>query len=306
MVVFWMLLTRTVRSTVVPDVVGKSESQALDALEEADLTVKVERHYRRVEEQGKIYRQTPRPGLKVRTDRAVRIWVSLGPAEAVMPDLAGVSLTESKNILRQIGRGDQVHGGLVLSRTAWTYHSNVDKDHVVAQDPPPGEKIHVGDPVQLLLSLGPLGQPTIVPDVRGLPEAQARAALEAAGLTVQRVLRQISSDSPNTVLAVDPPPGEPLDKGEFVSLTVSMPAVTPQDRTRRTVLVRYIVPLLLERKEFQLMLADRSGDRLIYSGKPNPGQVLDFAEPVIGDASLKVYIDDILSQIRNFRAPIDQ
>jgi penicillin-binding protein 1A len=102
---------------------------------------------------------------------------------------------------------------------------------VVAQDPDPGTEVARGHFLTLEVSDG-TGDPPAVPDVLGLPEGEARAALEDADYTVVVEAEQQSVTLPadgdpadidpadGTVIRQQPAGGTPLLPGEEVTITV--------------------------------------------------------------------------------------
>ena len=301
--VTWVMLTRTVGTRMVPAVKGLAEEEASRVIDNADLDPVVERNYTKLYAAGQVYEQLPAPNTKVREGRRVKLLVSLGPARAIMPDLRGLSLTDAKNRLRSVGVEQNVRGGLTLDMISRTAHATIPPDHVISHFPPAGQEVIIADKVQLLVSTGPPKAAAIVPDVVGLAQSDAEARLAEAGLVVQRVSKELSSTDPDRVLRVVPPAGTPLTTGDWVTLVISVSRVPRSSGKVRTVLIRYVVPLLLESKPFTLALSDQEGTRNIYAGTPNPGQVLEFAERATGDAELKIYVDGILSKGIHYKSP---
>ncbi len=291
-----MMLTRTVGNRVVPSVTGLQEREAVRLVENADLEPALERNYRKTEVAGVVYNQSPSPNTKVREGRRVRVFISLGPAQTVMPDLRGLPLTEAKNHLRAVGTDQNVRGGLTLDMISQTSHPSIPADHVISHFPPPGATVTLGDRVQLLISTGLPKRTVVAPNVIGMAQEAAVQALSEAGLVVQRVAREMSSGDPGLVIRMTPEAGSPINEGDWVTLVVSAARIGARTGQPRAILIRYVVPLLMERLPFNLVLSDREGSRTIYTGTPNPGQVLDFAERVASDAELKIYIDGILSK----------
>lgn len=297
----WFVLTRGVGTRDVPTVVGMEEREAVQAIESSDLEALVERNFRKSDPPGVVYAQSPHPKSKVREGRRVRVFVSIGPARSVMPDLRGLSLTDAKNKLRTVGEEQKVHGGLTLDMVSRTAHPSIPPEHVISQFPPAGQEVIIGDKVQLLVSTGTPKTAVLVPNVIGMSQAAAEAAVTEVGLVVQRVTRELSTGEPGLVLRVSPDPGTPLTGGEWVTLAVSVPRGPRASAKPRVVLIRYVVPLLMTPQPFNLVLSDREGSRNIYAGTPNPGQVLEFAERVAGNADLKIYVDGILSKTIPYR-----
>jgi serine/threonine-protein kinase len=106
---------------------------------------------------------------------------------------------------------------------------------VVGTDPSAGEEIERGSTVQLLVSAGE--GTAEVPDVVNRLRADAEALIEATGLEVGRVVFEASPVVPeDVVMAQDPPPGEIVEEGTRVDLTVSAGAnaLTVPDVTGQT------------------------------------------------------------------------
>ena len=294
--VTWIMLTRTVGTRIVPSLIGLAERDAVRLLESEDLEPAAERNYRKSDPPGTVYGQSPAANSKVREGRRVRVFVSRGPAKSVMPDLRGLTLMEAKNRLRTIGEEQNVHGGLTLEAISHTSHVTVPADHVISFFPPAGHEVIIGDKVQVLISTGPPQTTVVVPNVIGMERVEAEAALESAQLLVRRVSKELTSSEPGRILRTSPPPGTPVSGGEGIDLVVSVPRNPRVSNQPRMVLIRYVVPLLMESMPFNLVLTDQEGSRNVYTGTPAPGKVLEFAERVIGEAELKIYVDGILSK----------
>src|SRR5258707_391162 len=84
-----MRLAIRTRDVVVPQVTGKSATEAGAILAPAGLRLKVE-EARRVDAAvpaGRIVGQDPQPGVHTRRERSVKVWVSAGPRATAVPAL---------------------------------------------------------------------------------------------------------------------------------------------------------------------------------------------------------------------------
>src|SRR5690606_39195390 len=97
---------------------------------------------------------------------------------------------------------------------------DVEEGRVCETDPPAGESISRGDTVELIISAGP--EAVEVPDVVGQSYEEAEAALEEAGLSVEREEQETTEEEPGTVLEQDPAAGEEAAPGDTVTLTVAV------------------------------------------------------------------------------------
>ena len=104
----------------VPDLAGITVERARERLraQSLTLTIKSERASNAFEA-GKIVTQHPKPLARVKPGRRVEVIVSTGIERVVMPDLAGLSLTDARLRLGDAGLGGDVgDDGAVAIRSA--------------------------------------------------------------------------------------------------------------------------------------------------------------------------------------------
>lgn len=152
-------------------------------------------------------------------------WFSAGPGGTVtVTDVAGLSEAEARTVLTE--------GGLVVLEPATLEYSlEVEAGFVIRTDPAAGTPLPRDAEITLVVSQG--AEPTTVPDVRGVPEADARAALAEAGFVVaeERAEQFDGEIADGSVLAVRGADGAPLEagadsfRGTPVSLLVSVGAI---------------------------------------------------------------------------------
>jgi serine/threonine-protein kinase len=138
--------------------------------------------------------------------------VTQGPlARVTVPALSGREAGDAKVVLRR-------EGLLVTERQVPDEH--VAAGLVVALSPAAGTRVEEDSTVVLSVSAGP--ELHNVPDLSGRTEAEARADVQAAGLTVGKVLQDWSATVPaGRVASQQTPPQPPLRAGSEVSFTVS-------------------------------------------------------------------------------------
>lgn len=136
----------------------------------------------------------------------------LEPPEPV-PDVSGMTPTGAGALLQ-----DQ---GLSLMVDGETHHAEIEEGAICRQEPRPGSHLDRGAVVHVHTSLGP--EPAQVPRLAGRTVADARAALEAAGLVVGDVSREEAPGEPDTVIRSAPAAGDRVPPGSRVGL-VARPA----------------------------------------------------------------------------------
>ncbi|MEU7507811.1 Stk1 family PASTA domain-containing Ser/Thr kinase [Streptomyces lavendulae] len=213
--------------TKVPNLLGKTEAQARSQLSAAGLGVKrVDRKFSDAFDRGTVMNSTPEGGKQIRGNGAVVLTVSRGPELVSVPDLKGRPLEEAKAELTKTGLAP----GIVTQ----AFSQDVAQGSVIETNPLGGNKRAPDTAIALVVSKG---RPIPVPAVTGKPLDQARAALEAVGLTAQAAPEQVNSPSPaGTVVGQSVGAGASAAAGDAVTLTVSkgprqvlVPDVTNQD-----------------------------------------------------------------------------
>jgi eukaryotic-like serine/threonine-protein kinase len=192
----------------VPDVRGRSSTDAVAALEEAGLEARVV-EINSDADPGTVTAQDPRPGEKIPRDSVVRINVSKGPRPVGVPSVEGQPFETANAQL-------QAAGFAVVRR-------NVDSDQpagiVVGQQPAGNSLASRGSTVTLSVSRGP--KTSAVPEVTSLDRDTAISTLRNSGFRA-RVVQQDTSDPAleNVVLAQDPGGGSQAKPGTTVTITV--------------------------------------------------------------------------------------
>ncbi len=205
-------------TNAVPDVVGQTEAAAAAAITGAGLVVgTIDRVTSNTVPAGSVISQDPVAGTLLSPGLPVDLVVSLGPPIAV-PDVTGQ--------LQAAAEAAITGAGLALGMVTTQNDPVVPVDNVISQNPAAGTLVDPGSSVDLVVSLGP--GTIAVPDVVGLTQAAAEAAITGAGLTVGTVAQATSDTVPaGNVISQDPVGGTLVSAGIPVNLVVSLgPAVT--------------------------------------------------------------------------------
>ncbi|MBI2940209.1 MAG: PASTA domain-containing protein [Chloroflexi bacterium] len=141
-----------------------------------------------------------------------------------VPELVGRRLAEAESQLRQLGLTAQV--------VEETVTVSVEPDTVVAQRSPPGTLVAPGAVVEVVVARGLPGVPA--PPVVWLPRDDAERLIRQSGLTPVAVTEHSGVLPAGRILAQQPAPGEPIEPGGVMTITVSLgprpPAPTPTPR----------------------------------------------------------------------------
>lgn len=200
----------------VPDVVGQSEAVATAAIEAAGLVVAVNLANDDVVAEGNVISQTPAGGDSADWGATVTITVSIGPEPVltIVPDVRNRPLADAEASISAL---------LVVGTITEEYSPafpEIPAGNVISTNPGGGALVNVGTVVDIVVSLGLA--PIATPDVLGLTQADAEAAIVAAGLVVGTVTPFPSDTVPaGNVIAQSPLVGYPVTPGTAVDLTVS-------------------------------------------------------------------------------------
>lgn len=198
----------------VPELVGKSSSQAKALLEETDLGLKIlGERYDPAAASGAVLVQSPGAGTAIKEGRDVRVVVSLGPRRSVTPSLAGATLRAARLMAEE--RGYELGDIGYIS-------SEASPDEIIAQTPEPNTKEVVNRKIDLLISNGSTSRTFVMPDLIGQEFNQAIAALERYNLKVGAVTYRLYENvAKGTVARQTPEAGYPVAGGAGVSLEVT-------------------------------------------------------------------------------------
>ena len=188
----------------VPDVMGLNESQATKRL--ADAGFLAESHEEKVDEgYGTVTSMEPKAGQAARHDSVVMIGIG---QQRIMPDVIGLKPDEAKNML--VAEGSKVEPTI-------EYRVSVDQDEdtILESYPEAGTTIKSTDEITLYVA-----RSLKVPDVTGMQQEEACAAIEELGLATQVEWRESSELYP-TVLETSPLPGTRVEDGSTVTVYVA-------------------------------------------------------------------------------------
>lgn len=220
------------------------------------------------------------------------------PPEVVVPDLAGKSLDEARDLLQRNG----LEIGDVIERESET----VPKGYIISSQPPVGSLVRKGRKISIIVSTG--APYVVLPDLRSLDEERARKLIEDLGLVVGDVSYVPHKTIPfGQVVSQSPPPNSRVTKGTTVNLKVStgppVEATTPTvsapsgQGEAKSATVRLVVPDQAEQREIRIEVEDANGTRVVYEEVHKPGDIID--QQVEGQGpvvKVRVYIDDVLAK----------
>jgi serine/threonine-protein kinase len=291
----YLTLTFIIKSedtVIVPDLVGKDVVTALERLTELQLNTKVNgSEYNRQFPKNHVIYQEPDPGSEIKKDRDIRIIISKGPKNILMPNLISLSERQARMIMEE--------NGISQGHLTRAYFKAIEKDHIIAQVPAAGTMITRGGPVDLLVSLGPRPVDYKMPELSGLSLDEALLKIEKTNLTVGDIRSQFDKHkSRNLIIRQEPQSGYRISQNSPVNLIINRFPGKAAGRRRYNQLYGSLLQhridngFLIKRIRVELESEDATTD--VFDDYIKPGEEIWVLIPRDEDATAFIFEDDNL------------
>jgi len=196
-----------------PNLNGLSFEQADSALKKSNLVLKKAGEDFSQFNAEKIYSQVPEPGSKIKEGRTIRVWVSKGVKQVLVPDFSGMDLFNAKVMAEE--------QGLVIKHISYTKKDSA-YNKVITSDPAPGTILSNTNMISMLVSLPEDGDLVIMPELLGVDLWEARKTLSSYRLVLGEVdyIDDVDLES-NIVVDASIQAGEKIKPGTVINLTIS-------------------------------------------------------------------------------------
>jgi beta-lactam-binding protein with PASTA domain len=201
-------------AATVPALVGLKQGNAVRQLDERGLVPQLATGPSKFPA-GTVFAQDPGAGAHVNQGSLVKLSIS-SAAQTSVPNVVGAKASVAVSRLKAAGLQSQVT----------TVAATAARGAVVKQSPVAGTRVAKGSTVSLRVSKGE----STVPDVRGQPASDAKAALQTAGL-VPVEFKVPSAQPKGTVTAEKPLPNKKVARGSKVRINVSTGAASASGTT---------------------------------------------------------------------------
>ncbi|MBC2851679.1 PASTA domain-containing protein [Cetobacterium sp. 8H] len=161
---------------------------------------------------GTIFRQNPAPEKIVKEDRTVRVWISKGKNNFVVPDFTNTNLIDALAKLQE--------EGVKINRISYT-SSNLPYNTILATNPAAGDSTQKIKGISLLLSNSNSVVSVEVPDTIGFTFEEARNELVSKGLIVGVIKEKVVPGLEKGIVVETNHIGETVPAGTIIDMTVS-------------------------------------------------------------------------------------
>lgn len=199
----------------VPDLVGKSLTEALEILSSSNLGLRKEgAEFNEAVPQGTILRQQPPSGLTVREGKIIQVMVSQGGQTITVPNLIGQSLRSAEISLRT----NFLSLGEINSRPSLKFQ----KDTIVEQQPQAGTNTTKNSLVHITLSNGaPQDGAILMPDFIGKKWEDVQIWAEKFSIETERIQDPSSSMGRDTIVQQEVAPDTQLTSSTKIKFTAA-------------------------------------------------------------------------------------
>ena len=299
----YLTLTFIIKSedtVIVPDLIGKDVVSALELLTDLQLNTKVSgSEYSHQIPKNHVTFQEPEAGSAIKKDRDVRIMISKGTRNILMPNLVTLSEQQARIILEE--------NGILRGHLSRVFHKEFEKDHIMAQVPAPGVMISRGASVDLLVSMGAGGTELKMPDLLGLSLDEAVVSVEKSNLAVGTIQSEFNKQKPrNMVIRQEPLAGYRVTEKSPVHLVINRPrgksAKAGFHRPLYGSLLQHDIPPGFLKRKVRVELAQKNHTAELFNDYARPGEQIWIMVPRDRNAAVFVFEDDELVKTHLYEA----
>jgi len=299
----YLTLTYIIKSedtVIVPDLVGKDVVSALELLTDLQLNTKVSgSEYSHQFPKNHVTFQEPEAGSEIKKDRDIRIMISKGTHNILMPNLVALSEQQARMIMEE--------NGISRGHLSQTFNQNIAKDQIMAQVPAPGVMITRGASVDILVSMGDRAAELKMPDLSGLTLDEAVFRVEKNNLAVGAIQSQFLKQKPrNIVIRQEPLAGYRVIENSPVHLVINRP---PGKSTKGNLhrplygsLLQHDIKSGFLKREVRVELEYTNHTAEIFDDYVKPGKQLWILVPRDQDAAVFIFEDDELVKTHLYEA----
>lgn len=200
------------REVTLPNLVGKSVTEANRELRSRGLVLRVADRVYSNFPINVIVRQSPPPGMQMKVSQQAHVVLSLGQRQLTIPSLEGKSL--------RVSRIELLRARLQIGEVSNPYLPDLSADIVAMQDPRPGSGAS-SPRVDLLVSGGAREPAYVMPYLIGLNEVDAQRRLGAADLHPKIKYEPAPQWPRGAIIAQNPLPGTRVTPAATLELTVA-------------------------------------------------------------------------------------
>ena len=296
--VFW-IIPRQVNTpeVAVPNLIGQSYQQAVLLITSSGLAVdSVEKKPSPDFPEGQVIDQEPSANFKIKLNKPIRLTLSSGSEQVVIPDVTGRLLSGAETLLTDVG--------LRRGRVAAVYTNRYPEVHTVIAQTPRATTLRPYDSeVHLLLSLGIRPKLLRMPDLSLMPIDKARPLLESHGLQIGELAYKPHPEiDQGVIINHRPNVGELLRVGQVINFDISGSQQKKEDKGGYLEIKYEVSSTGASHKRVRIVIEDERKKLIkVVDGWYKSGTPVEKPPVrVVGKATMRIYEDNALVKTREF------
>ena len=200
------------RPVPLPDFVGMTEKNAVEAAQKVTSMPTVTYENSSEAEKGVVIRQDPEAGMDFKKDDPLTLVVSNGSGSDIMPDVTNMDRAQAEKILRENG----IEWDQIVEDTT----GDAPIGYVIEQHPAAGESVSRSGSVWLTVKASPDIQKISMPNIQSMTLPDALNVLKLRDLSLFFIYEKDSDEEENTVISQKPAENTEISTNSSVELTV--------------------------------------------------------------------------------------
>lgn len=202
-----------------PKLVGEQYSDVQKTLTSLGLLVKATYQEADNYEEGQVMTQSVAEGEMVKTGATINVTVCSGKEVISLPALEGKEQSAAEQALKDLG---------LTADMQFAYDNSVKVGYVISTNPASGSDVVKGQQITVTVSQGPETKTGTVPSVVKMTQADAQAAIIAAGFKVGSITEGSSDEvTEGRVISQSVVSGTKMDQGKTIDLVISTGSDSP-------------------------------------------------------------------------------
>ena len=271
----------------VPNVLNLSQAEGEAEIKKRQLIPVIEYGNSDTAVKDVIYEQNPHAPRSMRPGNKVTIWVSMGKARYVIPQLVGKNVDDAEKEL--------IADGLVIGEIKKVYDPTLPPGQVVGQDPASGREFTATQPVAVKLTVADKAQPPNgqMANLIGQSLAEAETLLARANLLLSKVT-YVANDTAEagTVTKQSITANAALKYGQKVELEVALPTAQVQ-QSNKSLAVNIVIPDGAAQQELRVEVQDELGKNPSLDEQKAPHDTVNKIIAVQGAAKILIFLRDM-------------
>lgn len=282
-----VLLTRSEKEVVVPDVTGKHFTEVYNSLVRKGLKPVISFQDMMDMDDGIILEQHPESGTVLSEGSKIKLDVSRSEFHLPVPNLTGMELPIAINKLKNLhvqGRTISILPGVISYISSEKTPMNI----VIDQTPKADEMIPLDRKINLLVSSGSAALDKSMPQVTGQSINLSYDLLSSLGLTIDAtVIDAVDPGVSGIISSQEPPAGTPVVQGTTTKLTVQYYPLTshPYHAFEK---FQYTIPDDEPEALYEALIEDASPKRIVFSRHLKPNEKMIFVFHRSGNAKITI------------------